>query len=76
MLVSEFFTLTGIAVLVAWPFSYLVMENWLQNYPLRTEMTFAPFMLGGIAAFAITLFTVSYHSVRAAYKDPVHDLAA
>ncbi len=74
LLSSEFLSLVGVSLLIAWPFSYFMMNYWLSRFPFHIEISMAPFITSGIVVLAITLLTVSYHTIRAALKNPVQDL--
>ena len=76
LLLKEFLILVGIAVLIAWPISYFVMENWLRGFPYRMEMSLFVYFDTAIIAFLLTLITVSYHTLRAAFKEPTEALQA
>ena len=60
--------------LIAWPASYLLMKNWLQNFAYRTSIEAWIFFLAGAAAMAIALITVSYQSLRTALANPTDAL--
>jgi putative ABC transport system permease protein len=74
LLSSEFLKWLVIANIIAWPIAWIAMNKWLQNFAYRTEMTIWPFLLSGIAALTIALFTVSWQAVRAATANPVEAL--
>ncbi|MBN2246067.1 MAG: ABC transporter permease [Candidatus Aminicenantes bacterium] len=59
-----------LAVLIAWPVGYYVMNNWLQNFAYRTNLTIWTFLAAALMALLISLFTISYQAIRAAYTDP------
>lgn len=63
-----------IAFVIATPISYFAMEKWMENFVFRTEMSWWVFVLAGITALLIALFTVSWHSWRAARRNPVEAL--
>jgi putative ABC transport system permease protein len=71
---KEFLILVGIANLIAWPFAYLLMDNWLQSYSYHTNMEIWLFVGAGLIALIITLITVSYQAIKAAIKNPVDSL--
>jgi putative ABC transport system permease protein len=50
------------------------MNEWLQNFAYKTEISWWIFGLSGITAFGIALFTVSWQSFRAANRNPVEAL--
>lgn len=74
LLSKEFTKLIGISFIVAVPVSYLLMEQWLQNFAYRTEMTISTFLLSGILALLVAILTVSGQSIKAAITNPVNSL--
>jgi putative ABC transport system permease protein len=74
LLSKEFAKLIGISFLLAIPISYLLMEQWLQNFAYRTEITIGTFLLSGIMALLVALLTVSGQSIKAATTNPVNSL--
>lgn len=63
-----------IALLIAIPLTWYVMERWLQNYPYRINLKPGVFILSGIIVITIALFTVIWQSWRAAMRNPVEAL--
>ena len=47
LLFREFLILIGIANLIAWPVSYYLMEEWLQNFAHRIDISFWSFLISG-----------------------------
>lgn len=76
LLLKEFFTLVSVALLIAWPVSYLVMDNWLRSFPFHATIPLALYLVSALIVFGVTFLTVSYHAVRAAWKEPSEDLQA
>ncbi len=74
LLTKEYLKLIVIANIIAWPIAWYVMNKWLQNFAYRTELTLLPFVLSGILALLIALFTVSWQVTRAATANPVKSL--
>lgn len=80
--VSSIFTLVSkefvrpviIAFLIAVPLCWWAMDSWLQNYSHRVSIRWWVFVMAGIAAFAITICTVSFQSIKAAVANPVKSL--
>jgi putative ABC transport system permease protein len=50
------------------------MHKWLQTFAYKTELSWWIFGLAGIIALVIALLTVSWHSWRAAMRNPVEAL--
>jgi len=74
ILSKEFTVIVLIAILVAWPAAYLVMNSWLQDFAYRIDIGFEMFIFAGLIAFGIALLTVSYHSIKATFTNPVDAL--
>ena len=73
-LIREFLKLVTIAILVAWPIAYFVMQKWLDNFAYRTNISIWIFLSSGTIALIIALTTVSYRSVKAALANPIESL--
>lgn len=63
-----------IAALIALPAGYFIMQNWLQNFAYRTEMSWWIFIMAAILTMSIALFTVSIKALKAARTKPVKNL--
>jgi len=63
-----------LALLLAFPLSWYVMNKWLQNFAYKTELSWRIFALAGLLAMGIALLTVSIQSWRAATRNPVESL--
>jgi putative ABC transport system permease protein len=74
LLNKDFVTWVAIAFVIGCPIAWFIMNNWLQNYATKTELSWWIFALAGIIAIIIALFTVSWQSWRAATKNPVDAL--
>jgi putative ABC transport system permease protein len=76
LLSKDFLWLVGIAFLAATSASYFLMKRWLDGfyYRININSVWWIFVLGGIGALAIALFTISFQSVRAAMANPVNSL--
>jgi putative ABC transport system permease protein len=71
---KEFIILIAIAFAIATPIAWYFMNQWLQNYPFRIEMSWWVFIIGGMASIAIALITVSFQAIKAAIANPVRSL--
>jgi len=74
MFSNKFAKLILIAMVLAAPIAYYITETWLDSFAYRVEMHFWPFLMIGLLALIIVLFTVSYHMMTAALANPVHAL--
>jgi ABC-type antimicrobial peptide transport system permease subunit len=74
LLSKDFLLLVFISCIVAFPVAWLMMQNWLQNYKYRIEISWWIFLAAGISAILIALITISFQSVKAAIANPVKSL--
>ena len=74
MLSKDFVRLVVISLLIAIPTAYYLMNNWLQHYTYRSELSWWIFAATAAGAIMITLATVSYQSIKAAMMIPVKSL--
>lgn len=71
---KEFAKWVLVANIIAWPLAYYMMSKWLENFAYRVSIRWDIFIFSGMIAFVIALFTVSFHSVKAAHANPVDAL--
>ncbi|HVU97850.1 MAG TPA: FtsX-like permease family protein [Puia sp.] len=74
MVSREFIALVGLAVAIATPISWLLMDKFLQHYPYRIDITVGMFLLVGATAIGIAVATIAFNTVRAARQNPVKAL--
>ncbi len=74
MLTKDFFVLIIIALFIATPLAYYLMENWLQDFTYRISISWWVFLVAGLVTMLITLLTVSFQAVKAATANPVNSL--
>jgi putative ABC transport system permease protein len=74
LLSKEFLKLVFIAIVIASPITWLVMNKWLQDFAYRTNISWTVFVITAIIAGGIALFTISFQSVKAALANPVNSL--
>ena len=74
ILSKEFAVWVLVANIIAWPVAYYAMQNWLENFAFRININWLVFILSGVTALLIALFTVCLHAVKAARANPVESL--
>ena len=74
LLSKDFIVLVIISCLIAAPIAWYFMNNWLQKYTYRTEISWWIYVAAGIGALTITLLTVSFQAIKAALMNPVKSL--
>jgi putative ABC transport system permease protein len=74
LLSKEFVGLVLLSFFISAPLSWFLMARWLQNFDYRTEISGWVFVMTALGTLAITLFTVSFQSIKAALTNPVQSL--
>lgn len=74
LLSRETMILFLISTIIAWPISYYVMNQWLQDFAYRIDLSFLTFIFSSLAALIIGLTTVSFQAIKAALANPVEEL--
>ncbi len=74
LLSKEFSKWVFAANIIAWPLAYYIMDRWLGNFAYRISVRWDIFIFSGIITAVIALFTVSFHSIKAANANPVNAL--
>ncbi|WP_224998671.1 ABC transporter permease [Cesiribacter sp. SM1] len=74
LLSGDFVKLVLISILIASPIAWYFMQQWLQDFAYRINISWWIFALAGLAAVTIALATVSFHAIKAALRNPVRNL--
>ncbi|MEQ8555663.1 MAG: ABC transporter permease [Cyclobacteriaceae bacterium] len=74
LLNKDFVKWVVIAFIIATPIAWYAMDQWLQNFAYKTELSWWVFALAGLLALGIALLTVSWQSWKAATRNPVEAL--
>lgn len=74
LLSRDFVKLVVISLLIGSPIAYLLMSQWLQKFPYRTDISWTVFVIACSGALLITLITVSFQAIRTATTNPVDSL--
>jgi ABC-type antimicrobial peptide transport system permease subunit len=74
LLSGDFIKLVALSMLIAMPLAYYAMNRWLQNYTLHTALTGWIFVAAGAGILLLTLVTVSFQSLKAAFANPIKSL--
>ncbi len=76
MLLKEYSRLILIALLIASPVVWYLMDRWLEDFVYQISMSFAPIVIAGVLAFVIAMATVGYHTLKASGLNPVDTIRA
>ncbi len=71
LLNREFVILVGVAFLIASPIAWWVIENWLNGFAYRTNVSFLGLIGIGFGALLLTVIAVTLQTWQAAQTDPV-----
>ncbi len=74
LLSKDFLLLVLISLLIATPLAWYGINQWLQSYAYRTEITWWIFAFSGLMAIMIAIVTVSFQAIKAAISNPVESL--
>lgn len=74
LLSKDFLKLVLISVLVASPVAWWIMNNWLQNFTYRINISLWIFIVAALIALFIALVTISFQAIKAAIANPVKSL--
>ncbi len=74
LLSKDFTKLVLIALVLAIPVAWYLMNSWLSGFAYRIPIGVDAFVIAGLLAIAIALLTVSYQSIKAAIVNPVNSL--
>ena len=74
LLSKDFLQLVVLAILIASPLAWYIMNQWLADFAYKTEVEWWIFALSGVLAIGIALFTVSFKAIKAAIVNPVKSL--
>ncbi|MDB5088398.1 MAG: cell division protein FtsX, partial [Mucilaginibacter sp.] len=74
LLSKDFLKLVLVAILIAAPLAWLIMQKWLQGFAYHQNIAWWVLAVTGFGAILIAFCTVSYQSIRAALVNPVESL--
>jgi putative ABC transport system permease protein len=74
LLSKDFLKLVGIAVVIASPLAWYIMNRWLQDFAYKTSIGFSVFAITTLVAMMIAVITISFQAIRAALSNPVKSL--
>jgi ABC-type antimicrobial peptide transport system permease subunit len=74
LLSKDFIKLVTTSCIIAFPVAWWIMQNWLQDYAYRIQISWWIFLAAGFLAILIALITVSFQAIKAAIANPVKSL--
>ncbi len=70
LLIQDFLILIVISLVIAIPAAWYFMHKWIENYAYRIQISWDVFVLAGAIGIFITILTISYQSIKAAFTKP------
>ncbi len=74
LLAQDFLKLVLLAVVIASPIAYWLVQKWLADFAYRIDLQWWMFGVAGAVAVVVAFLTVGFQSVRAAMANPVKSL--
>jgi len=74
LLLSDFTRLILIAIIIATPFAWLMMDKWLGNFIYQVDIHPITFILSGVSLILISWITLSYFTLKTSWVNPVQTL--
>jgi putative ABC transport system permease protein len=74
LLCKDFMFLILISSIIASPLVYYFLQNWLEKYQYHISIGVDVFILSALIAFLITIITISFQAIKAAFANPVKNL--
>jgi putative ABC transport system permease protein len=74
LLSKDFLKLVLLANLIFWPVAWYGLNEWLSNYPFRTELSLVDFLITGLVTSILVLISVLWQSLNASLVNPVKSL--
>ncbi len=74
LLAKDFVKLVVIAIVIATPIAWYLMNAWLQDFAYKINLSWSVFVIAGLISILIALVTISFQSIKAAIANPVKSL--
>ena len=74
LLSRDFILLILVAALVAFPLAWLGLQQWLQDFAYRINISPWPFIGAALLAMLVAIATISIQALKAARMNPVKSL--
>jgi putative ABC transport system permease protein len=71
---SDILKLIAFGLLIAFPASYFVMDNWLQTFAYQTGVSWMNFLGSALITVLVTMISISFYAIRAAKINPASTL--
>lgn len=63
-----------LALCISIPLGWMVVNNWVKDFAFKTQISWWIFAASGLLIFLLAWLTISFHTIKAANKNPVEAL--
>ncbi|MEK6783256.1 MAG: ABC transporter permease [Bacteroidota bacterium] len=74
LLSKDYVYLIGISLMLSVPFTWYLMNTWLQSFEYRVAIGWEVFVLSGVLSLLVALATISYQAIKTAWITPAETL--
>lgn len=74
LLARDFVKLIVIAIIIATPIAWYLMNAWLQDFAYKINLGWSVFVIAGVIVIIIAIATVTFQAIKAAIANPVDSL--
>ena len=74
LLSVEFIKLVAIAIAIAWPISYLLIDEWLNYFAYQMDVDMLSFMIGALVAFILAMLITNTRAYITSMANPIDTL--
>ncbi len=71
---KDFLKLVLIAVIIATPLAYFILNRWLEDFAYRVNINPLVFVIAAVVTFFIAMVTIAFQAIKAANSNPVKSL--
>jgi|SRR5579871_202537 len=71
---GDFIKLVVLASLIAFPIAWFLMNQWLQNFAYRINISWWVFFAAGLSATTLAMISIFFQAIKAAIANPVKSL--
>ena len=71
LLTKDFVKTVGIALLIGFPITYFLINNWLMNFATRIELKGYLFILPAILVLILVILSLSLKTIQTARANPI-----
>lgn len=70
----DFLKLVGMAILIASPFAYYLMNQWLEGFAYSIKISWGVFVIAGLTTALIAFATIGFQAIKAGLANPTKSL--